>query len=109
MAENWERAKKIFDEAARLPDAERTSHLNEACGADADLRAEVDALLGAHDAAGDFLGGDLETRATPASALSEGPGTVVGRYKLLQQIGEGGFGTVYMAEQEQPVRRKVAL
>ena len=58
---------------------------------------------------GSFLGGDSDTTVAPATALAEGPGTTIGRYKLLQKIGEGGFGAVYMAEQEEPVRRKVAL
>jgi serine/threonine protein kinase len=111
MSENtWERAKKIFDEASRCPIAERAGYLEEACSGDARLRTEVDALLEAHEAAGSFLGGaDKKTEAGPSSQSLEGPGTTIGRYKLLQLIGEGGFGSVYMAEQEKPVRRKIAL
>src|SRR5262249_58839624 len=65
-----------------------------------------------HEAAGGFLpegpvAGDA--RATTAAAVAERLGRVVGPYKLLQQIGEGGMGTVFMAEQQQPVQRKVAL
>src|SRR5262249_45484626 len=81
---------------------ERAAFLERACRDDPDARARVEALLRAHDQAGNFLrGAELPVR--------EGPGTVIGAYKLLEQIGEGGFGVVFMAEQLQPVRRKVAL
>ena len=78
-----------------------------ACGDDTGLRAEVERLLQAHDQAGDFLG---QSVIPPLEEpIGEGPGSVIGRYKLLEQIGEGGFGLVFMAEQTEPVRRKVAL
>jgi len=94
---------KIFDQAIGKHGRERDAFLDGACGVDADLRARVDALLRAHDEVGEFL-------KEPAVAdVSEGPGTRIGRYKLLQLIGEGGMGAVYMAEQLEPVRRKVAL
>lgn len=85
---------------------ERLGYLRGACGDDEALFQLVQALLEAHDEAGDFLpaspgGDDVLDR--------DGVGTTVGRYKLLEQIGEGGFGTVYMAEQREPVRRRVAL
>jgi serine/threonine protein kinase/tetratricopeptide (TPR) repeat protein len=84
--------------------AERAAYLEGVCERDPDLRGRVETLLKAHDDARDFL------KAPTADYVStEGPGTVIGRYKLLQRIGEGGFGIVYMAEQLEPVRRKVAL
>src|SRR5260370_40007303 len=91
--------------------AERALFLDGACGSNADLRERVEALLRDHDQLGSFL----ESPAGPPVAtvdepsVAECPGTVIGPYKLLQQIGEGGMGTVFMAEQTQPVQRKVAL
>src|SRR5262249_30530094 len=67
-------------------------------------------LLRTHQAMGSIHGGAADTpAATTDESLREGPGAVIGPYKLLEQIGEGGFGVVYMAEQTQPVRRRVAL
>jgi serine/threonine protein kinase len=91
------------------------AYLDGACGTDTALRRRVEALLRAAESAGDFLeepptglaGGDASTMVV--TGLSEKPGDRIGRYKLLQQIGEGGCGVVYMAEQEEPVRRRVAL
>jgi len=105
---------RIFNAAAELTDlAQRAAFLDAACGGDETLRAEIEDLLG-HDAA---LGSFLESRAVDPAATanlvsataSERPGAVIGPYKLRQPIGEGGMGTVYMAEQTQPVRRTVAL
>ena len=90
--------------------AERQAYLNEACGGDAALRGRVEALLEAHARAGKFLEKpEAHFVATTDAPISERPGTVIGPYKLLEQIGEGGFGVVFMAEQQQPIRRKVAL
>jgi len=90
---------------------ERAAYVDGACADNAELHAQVAALLRSHEAAGSFLERPLfdssPTIAPPASA--ERPGTVIGPYKLLQQIGEGGMGTVFMAEQTEPIQRKVAL
>jgi serine/threonine protein kinase/Flp pilus assembly protein TadD len=106
------RANELFLKALELPSPdERQEYLARTCAEDAALRAEVDALLEASARAGRFL----ESPAVASVAtveeepVREGPGAVIGPYKLLEQIGEGGFGVVFMAEQTQPVRRKVAL
>src|SRR5262245_55269146 len=101
----------IFKAAAKLPPSERADYLDEACGGDARLRSEVESLLKAHDASGDFLSAeDRRLASTAAEArVAEGPGTIVGLYKLKELIGEGGFGLVFVADQSGPVRRKVAL
>ncbi|HEX5271817.1 MAG TPA: serine/threonine-protein kinase, partial [Gemmataceae bacterium] len=82
-----------------------------ACAGDDQLLARVRQLLRAHAEAGSFLDAPApDLGATVAEPpVREAPGTVIGPYKLLEQIGEGGFGVVFMAEQTQPVRRKVAL
>jgi len=101
-------AREIFANALELATLEeRERYLAQACGADRALRQEIESLLAAHQAGGGFLQPRLARRAE--SPPGEGPGTVIGRYKLLEQIGEGGFGVVFMAEQLEPVQRKVAL
>src|SRR5260370_13269408 len=102
----------VFAEALQLPSAERSGYLERACGADEQLRQRVERLLKAHDHAGDFLENpppEAAPEASPKACVGEKPGDRIGRYKLLQQIGEGGCGVVYMAEQEEPIRRRVAL
>jgi serine/threonine protein kinase/tetratricopeptide (TPR) repeat protein len=106
-----QQARSIFLEAVEkhAPD-QWGAFLDEACGQDQELRQRVEVLLRAHGQANSLLD-------APAPALgqtideptTERPGTVIGPYKLLEQIGEGGFGIVFMAEQTEPVRRKVAL
>jgi len=86
------------------------AYLDEACGSDGQLRSEIESLVVAHRQAGVFLHGLLEDESPPGELpLVEAAGTVIGRYKLLEKIGEGGMAVVYMAEQEEPIRRKVAL
>src|SRR6266853_446981 len=102
----------VFTEALRLPPEERDCYLDEACKGDGELRRRVEALLEAYEQAGDFLGrpaAERPPKAAQAFPTVEKPGDRIGHYKLLQQIGEGGCGVVYMAEQEAPVRRRVAL
>ena len=90
--------------------AERQAYLDGACGHDAPLRAQVEGLLLAHEEAGSFLDFPLfDPAATVDRQVGESLGAQIGPYKVLQQIGEGGFGVVYMAEQQEPVRRRVAL
>src|SRR5215218_3581009 len=107
------RANDLFLKALELRSpGERQEYLDRACARDAALRAEVEALLDASARAGSFLESPAPAPslvATVDEPVTEGPGTVIGSYKLLEQVGEGGFGVVFLAEQTQPVRRKVAL
>jgi WD40 repeat protein/serine/threonine protein kinase len=103
--------RELFIAALRQPDEPaRAAFLEGAC-ADQRLRERVESMLRDHEQLGSFL----EVPASPPAATAdyqqvpEGPGTVIGPYKLLEVIGEGGFGVVFMAEQQQPIRRKVAL
>src|SRR5215831_18745791 len=103
-------AKTIFLEAVeRDSPVERARFLDAACGGNQALRSRVEQLLIAHEHAGRFLGSESGGEDEANQGAAERPGTVIGAYKLVEQIGEGGFGAVFMAEQQQPVRRKVAL
>src|SRR5271170_2800261 len=99
----------LFTEAMQLPVERRSAFLVTACGGDAELRANVEALLKAHQESGEFLERAPEEIKAQTRVPGEKSGDWIGRYKLLQQIGEGGFGVVFMAEQEEPIRRKVAI
>ncbi|MFC1597048.1 protein kinase [Planctomycetota bacterium] len=106
------KANTIFQKAIEIesPDQRRT-FVEEACSGDAGLRVQVEALLDAIEQAGSFLESPAPevdfTQVMPP--IAEKPGTVIGRYKLMEEIGEGGMGVVYVAEQQEPVQRKVAL
>ncbi|MBI1850675.1 MAG: serine/threonine protein kinase [Planctomycetes bacterium] len=105
------RVKAIFIAALDRAESERASFVIRECGADVAVRREVEALLAAHLGnellAADTIPSDPQTM--PQAQPDERAGTRIGPYKLLQLIGEGGFGSVFMAEQEHPVRRRVAL
>ena len=103
---------ELFEKVVQLSTWERAAFLAEACRNDEGLRRRIEALLRSNDRAGDFL------EAPPTVSMTEGrakvtarekPGDWVDRYKLVEQIGEGGCGVVFLAEQHEPVRRQVAL
>jgi eukaryotic-like serine/threonine-protein kinase len=116
MPTDLQKARELFLHAVgKLPTEQWDGYVAEACGKDSDLAQQVRCLLQVHCEAGSFLDAPapgLEktvTRTALYPDLSEGPGTVIGQYKLLQQIGEGGMGVVFMAEQSEPIQRTVAL
>jgi serine/threonine protein kinase len=102
------RVKSLFAQTTELPEEEREHFVRQACGSDAALLGRVQVLLKAYEARDAFM---AKPTAAPTvqSDQGEGPGTIIGPYKILQLIGEGGFGSVFMAEQSQPVARRVAL
>jgi serine/threonine protein kinase/WD40 repeat protein len=98
---------EVFAGALALPASERSAFVVQACGVDAALRERIETLLALHEAALGFLETPLTAR--HVIKTEEKPGDLIGRYKLVQRIGEGGMGVVYLAQQDEPVRRRVAL
>ena len=106
MSSPFDKIEAIFEAAVALEtEAQRADYLSRSCP-DPELRREVESLLASHETPDRIF---LEEAPTMASPAPESVGTLVGRYKLLEQIGEGGCGVVYVAEQTEPVRRRVAL
>jgi serine/threonine protein kinase len=101
----------IFFAARQQEPQNRAGYLDEVCGEDAELRQRVEQFLAAQADIGSVLESPAAAPliATVEEPIGERPGLVIGPYKLLEQIGEGGFGVVFMAEQQEPIRRKVAL
>ncbi|MFN0058025.1 MAG: tetratricopeptide repeat protein [Planctomycetota bacterium] len=111
-----DRVREVFDQVAEAPNSERPALLDRLCGGDDALRGEVLDLLQALDSADlakEFVDGiswrQTAKRNASAPEIKEGAGTRIGPYTLIKQLGEGGFGVVFLAQQEQPVRRQVAL
>jgi len=114
MGATPDRARDVFVAAVKLDPGRRGAYLAEACGGDDALRGRVRELLAAHDAAGGFLeppalGATAPFVGAAPHAAAELPGATVGPYRLLERLGEGGMGEVWVAEQAEPIKRRVAL
>lgn len=109
MTDADDKARQIFHAALSLDGVARSEYLEVACRDDVELRDQVEGLLSAINNAGQFMETNAPIAQQIDAEIDKSSSKTIGRYKLLQQIGEGGFGIVYMAEQQEPVRRRVAL
>jgi serine/threonine protein kinase/tetratricopeptide (TPR) repeat protein len=103
------RVRQLFAEASDLPAEKVAAFLARECAGNAALRAEVESLLAAAADRPGFLGAPTASPSTASGAAGEAAGMTIGHYRLVEEIGQGGFGTVYIAEQLEPVRRRVAV
>jgi serine/threonine protein kinase len=111
MADSVAELRDLFCEALDRPaPQERAAYVDRVCRGKPELRRQLEELLRANAESSGFLQEPRAPAALPAAALDrEGPGTMLGAYHLVEQLGEGGFGLVFLAEQKQPVRRQVAV
>src|SRR6188508_3319209 len=104
---NTDRLIEILEDAeSRLAGPDRDAFLTSACAGDPELKKQIISLLLSHERAGDFL---VRAVLSPSALITDEPGTLIAHYTLLEKLGEGGCGVVYVAEQSEPVRRRVAL